>query len=87
MPSVEGARTPVNSLSMAPGRSRSLSSIESAPATIPAISALTLVTKFGEPTVNRSVSSRERPACSASASPAHDTRFPPSNTASITAGS
>jgi hypothetical protein len=36
-PSVDGARTPPNSLFIAPWRSRPMSPIESAPATIPAV--------------------------------------------------
>jgi hypothetical protein len=39
VPSVDGARTPVTSRFIPPCRNRSMSSIESAPATIPAISA------------------------------------------------
>jgi hypothetical protein len=41
VPSVEGARTPSNNDGMAPWRSSSMSLIESAPATMPATSALT----------------------------------------------
>jgi len=39
VPNVEGARTPVNNRPIPPWRSRSMSSMESAPATIPATSA------------------------------------------------
>ena len=68
-----------------------MSLIESAPATIPATRAVTFNAAFGDGTVTRSASSCDRPARSANAStgasPAHDTRFASSNTASITPGS
>ncbi len=57
--------------------------IESAPATMPSTTAITLVAAFAAGTVNRSPSSRASPARSASpatgTSPADDTRFGSSN--------
>src|SRR5665648_770405 len=88
VPSVEGARTAVNSRPMAPWRSRSILLMLSAPAIIPAISATTLVTGF-DPAVpgTRTCSPINwcRPARSANDTtgtrPAHETRFGSSKTA------
>ena len=75
----EGARTPSNSRPMPPCRSRSISSIESAPATIPATSAGTFNRAFGDGTLSFSATSPDSPHDSAStitgSSPAHDTKF------------
>jgi hypothetical protein len=83
VPNVLAARTPVNSRFIAPCRSRSMSSIESAPATIPATRALTLAGAFGDGTLRCSASNSDKPARSANAStgasPAYDmpeTRVP-----------
>ena len=65
VPSVDGARTPVNSPLIPPGRSRSMSSMESAPQTIQATSARIFAAAFAPPPfaviVSRSVSSRGSP--------------------------
>jgi hypothetical protein len=66
-----------------------MSSIESAPATIPATNAGTFNRAFGAGTVSRSATSASSPHPDASAttgaSPAHDTRFGSSNAADIPA--
>ena len=82
-------RTPSKSRPTAPCRSRSMSSIESAPAAISATSAVAFTEAFGEATVKRSASRSDMPARPARAhdrhSPAHDTRFASPKTASISA--
>jgi hypothetical protein len=94
VPTVEGAYTPSNSVVIPPLRSASISSMQSAPAHMPA----TTVTSFGDglaaPDLIRgsaictfSPSNRESPDCSANVStgtsPAHDTRLSSSNTAEV----
>src|SRR5262249_55638708 len=86
VPSVEGARTPAHNRRIAPCRSRSISSIESAPATMPATSADTFdpAAQPGPPgTVNRSPARSTSPArwanASAGTSPADDTSVGSSN--------
>ena len=87
VPNVDGARTPSNSRSIPPCRSRSISSIESAPATIPATSACTFKRAFGDGTLSLSATSSASPHDSdkaiTGASPAHDTRFGSSKPADI----
>ena len=82
VPSVEGARSPSNSRPVPPARSKSRSSIESAPASIPASTHRTFVAPFGDGTVKPS-SSPSSPAASASRNsgtrPAADTKFGSSN--------
>ncbi len=91
-PSVEGAYARVNTRLMPPCRSSPMSSMESAPATIPATSAVTFdpaLAPLSLGTVRRSSASTRRPAASASATtgtrPADDTRFGSSKTADIAA--
>ena len=82
-PSVDGARIPPNSSSIAPCRSRSMSSMLSAPAAIPATRQATFtpgITPHGPPWPDHALRpARCSPARSASAmtgtSPARDTRF------------
>jgi hypothetical protein len=87
VPSVDGARIPVNSRLIPPCRSRSRSSIESAPATIPATTAATLIAAFGFGTVNAAPAVSCRPQRRANAStgtsPADDTKFGSSNATDI----
>ena len=75
---------PENSRAIPPERSRSKSSIESAPASIPATTAPVFTAAFGDATLNPATSPGQ-PAASASLStgsnPAADTRFGSSNTA------
>ena len=84
VPNVEGARTPLNKRVMAPWRSKSRSSMLSAPASIPATTHVALAAAFGEDTDNASRCSLH-PARSANDNagtrPAHDTRFVSSKTA------
>jgi len=82
VPSVDGALAPSNNRPIAPCRSRSMSWIESAPATIPATSAGTFRYAFTPPAARKvrvSAARLCRPQRSASAStgasPAHDTKF------------
>ena len=89
-PSVDGARTPPNSVSIAPCRSRSMSSIESAPAAMPAARQATLRPAFapGSPPGRTCAAARScSPARSASAAsgtrPVCDTRFGSSNDAHV----
>jgi len=93
-PSVDGARTPPNRSGMAPWRSRPISSIESAPAAIPATKQATFTS--GYTPVLAAIWTWRRttapsPARSASditgTSPARDTRFGSSNNAEIFSGS
>jgi hypothetical protein len=74
---------PPNSRLIPPCRSRSKSSIESAPATIPATTAAALTAAFGFGTVNTALPvscSPHRPAnASTGTNPADDTRFGSSN--------
>ena len=79
-----------NSRGMPPWRSRSMSSIESAPHTIPAISARIFTAALAPPfatILTCSTSSVLSPQRSANAitatNPAHDTRFGSSNTAEV----
>jgi len=88
VPNVEGARIPSNSRSIAPCRNSAMSSIESAPAIIPAISAGTFSAGLAPPALRIWTWSAARscnPARSASsrtgARPAHDTRLGSSKTA------
>src|SRR5690625_3772118 len=88
VPSVDGARTPANNRSIPPWRSRSMSSIESAPAAMPPISAGTFRCTFAAPSpdsVSRWPASAARSHRSASditgTSPATDTRLGSSKTA------
>jgi hypothetical protein len=88
-PSVEGAYTPANSVAIPPWRNTSRSSMLSAPAAVPATTAAALppgldpVDRSGR---TRAPTSPARSTCSArpmtGTSPAHDTRFASSNTAS-----
>ena len=93
VPIVEGARIPVSNRSIPPCRSSSMSSIESAPATIPVTSAGTFRCAFAPPFYGRvrlSATSSDRPQRCASvttgANPAHDTKFGSSNTADTSPG-
>ena len=85
VPSVEGARTPVNSLPMPPCRSTPRSSMLSAPANIPATTAVALTAGHGAGTLKRRPSKSSRPVCSASrrtgTRPAAEIRFGSSKTA------
>jgi hypothetical protein len=92
IPNVDGAYTAPNSFFMPPARITSRSSTLSAPAAMPAITAVSFGAGFAAPERTRSLrnttrcSSRSgRPVCSANAitgtSPAQDTRFSSSNTA------
>ncbi len=91
MPSVDGARTPQNRRPMPPCRNRSMSAIESAPATMPATSAATFA-PAAQPappgTVSCARASSASPARCASAtvatSPAADTRLGSSKRANRT---
>ena len=95
VPTVEGAYTPSKSAFIPPLRTTSMSSMQSAPAHIPAISVASFGAGFADPDLIRgalmrtfSSSSRANPACSANVitgtSPAHDTRLSSSNTAEPT---
>jgi len=82
VPNVDGARTPDSRRRRPPCRNRSMSSIESAPATIPATRQPTFAAGSAAPApakANRCVTSRPRPhRCTSDitgANPAHDTRF------------
>src|SRR5665647_2511960 len=82
VPNVEGARPAVSTRPIPPWRSRSMASMLSAPATIPATSAPTFTTGFDPPDPGTRTWARARscnPARSAKAmtgtKPAHDTRF------------
>lgn len=83
VPSVDGARIPENNRPIPPCRNRSRSSIESAPAIIPATTAATFTAAFGLGTFNaaRVVScSPQRPAnANTGTNPADATRFGSSN--------
>src|SRR3954462_1152568 len=79
---------PANNRSMPPWRSRSMSSMESAPATIPATSAGTLIGALTPPvalsvsfSATRSPSRHDCASATTGASPATDTRFGSSNVA------
>ena len=93
-PSVDGARTPPNSSGIAPCRSRPMSSIESAPAAMPATRQPTFTSGY-TPVLAAIVTWRRTrdssPAGSASAitgtSPPRDTRFGSSKDAEILSGS
>jgi len=78
VPNVDGARIPVNSRPITPCRSRSRSSIESGPATMPATTAATCTAAFGLGTVNtvRAVSCRpqRRASPSTGTNPTDDTK-------------
>ena len=91
-PNVVAAYTPANNWDMPPERITSKSSMQSAPAAIPATIAATFPAGFApaeRTLVVRNVTllatSPDKPACSAKSStgtsPAHDTRFSSSNTA------
>ena len=86
MPNVDGARTPANNRPIPPFWSRSRSSIESAPASIPPTTLAVFEAGFGEDTDN-SRSRSYRPADSARRSagtrPAADTRLGSSKTGRI----
>jgi hypothetical protein len=91
---VDGARTPAKTSVIAPCRSMSMSSIESAPAAIPATRQPTFRSAFAAPgpaTVTCLLARAGKPARSASAitgtSPARDTRFGSSNRADVFNGS
>jgi hypothetical protein len=93
VPSVEGARIPLNNTGSAPWRTTSRSSIESAPATIPATIEDTFAPAFDPavvPSFTRSSASLGSPALWASrmtgTSPACDTRLGSSNFAETAAG-
>jgi hypothetical protein len=93
-PSVDGARTPPNRSVIAPCRSKSMSSIESAPAAIPATRQLIFKSAFTPhrlAIVTRLRATAASPARSASditgTSPARDTRFESSKHAEIFRGS
>jgi hypothetical protein len=82
IPSVDGARTPLNNRPMPPRRSRSMSLIEFGPATMPDTSAGTStlgLAPWSPDTVTWHVASPANPARAAratsGANPAHDTRF------------
>ena len=90
-PNVAGAYTPPNSRGMPPARITSKSSMQSAPAAIPAMTEVSLPAGFTPADLTlvdlnstRSASRSDRPARSANAitgtSPAHDTRSSSSNT-------
>jgi len=88
VPSLDGARTPVNSRSIAPCRSTSMSSMESAPTTIPATSEVTFSGAFAVPdpvrvrcSASRSCSPARPANLSTGDNPAHDTKFGSSKTA------
>ena len=84
---IDGARTPTNNLSMPPWRSRSRSSMLSAPASMPPTTLAAFTAAFGDLTLTCSASRSCRPADSANnmagTSPAADTRFGSSNTGRI----
>src|SRR5680860_1506333 len=87
VPNVDGARTPVNNRPIPPCRRRSMSSMQSAPATIPATSAGTFRCAFTPPSdfnVRVSATRSPRPARCASAivgaNPAHETKLASSKT-------
>ena len=90
-PSVDGARTPSNSVLIAPCRSRPMSSIESAPAAMPATRQPTLRPAFApqSPPGRTCSAARCRPARAARAvtgtRPACDTRFGSSNATRVLA--
>jgi hypothetical protein len=88
VPNVHGARIPVNSRAIPPCRSRPRSSIESAPATIPASTAATFTAAFGLGTLSDSAANSYNPQRRANATtgtrPADDTRFGSSNATDIT---
>jgi hypothetical protein len=91
-PNVDGAYAFANSLPIPPCRNNAMSSMLSAPATIPATSEATFNPGFAPlsvGTVRCASASRRRPADSARAStgtsPADDTRFGSSNTADVRA--
>ncbi len=82
VPSVKGARTPANNRPIPPWRSRSRSSMLSAPASIPAV----LAPRFGEGTdspPSRSSKAADSANRSMGTSPAADTRFGSSKTGRI----
>jgi hypothetical protein len=92
VPTVEGAYTPSNTVFMPPERSTLMSSMQSAPAIMPATRVASFGAGFAAPDLilgaamsTLSASSRPSPVCSASVitgtNPAHDTRLPSSNTA------
>ena len=92
VPNVDGARTPVNNLLIAPCRNTCMSAIESAPATIPATNADTFnpaANPAPPGTVSRCSANSISPARSANriagTSPACATKFGSSNTADRTA--
>ena len=89
---MDGARTPSNSSPIPPWRSTSRSSIESAPAIIPATTPPTVNGVFapsGPATLRRSATSSASPQSWArritGTSPAHDTRFDSSKCADVAA--
>jgi hypothetical protein len=90
-PSVEGARNPPNTRGSAPCRNRSISSIESAPASMPAtrhtIFKCAFTPTFAANRTGVSLTSLPSPHCSASRStgisPAHDTKFASSKAADV----
>jgi hypothetical protein len=92
VPTVDGAYTPPKRLFMPPERMTSMSSMQSAPAHIPAISVASLGAGFAAPDLilgavmwTFSPRSRDSPVWAANlitgTSPAHDTRLPSSNKA------
>jgi hypothetical protein len=87
VPNVDGARIPVNNRPIPPWRSRSRSSMLSAPATIPATTAATFTPEFGDGTLSPSAArscNPQRPArASTGTSPADDTRFGSSNATDV----
>lgn len=87
VPYVDGARTPANRRLIPPWRNRFRSSIQSAPASIPATTPAVLIPAFGLGTVNDDSSRSYQPAASASRNavtrPAADTTFGSSNTGRI----
>jgi hypothetical protein len=96
VPTVEGAYTPSNNSVIPPLRSRSMSSMQSAPAHIPAISVASFGAGFADPDLIRgeamatlSANMLVSPVCSASVitgtKPATDTRLSSSNRAESSA--
>jgi hypothetical protein len=96
VPTVEGAYTPANSSPQPPLRSRSMSSILSAPAHIPATNVASFGAGLADPDLTRgeaiatlSSNSLVRPVCSArvitGTSPATETRLSSSNRAESSA--
>ena len=86
VPNVDGARIPENSRPIPPWRSRSRSSIQSAPTTIPATTADTFTAGFGQGTVNAAAAScnpQRWANASTGTSPADDTRFGSSNSTDV----